>query len=126
MFFTGETAHVFGHEYWLVIAVIAPSGARIFGDSCTIFKSSGLSHVLLPPGRAEHAAAAEEAPGPGADHRGLRRDNRPAVAAVPTAAGDGTPRLVRVRQHTEKISTFSYVISAPRNSGLSEAECKQF
>ncbi len=51
-------------------------------------------HFLLPPGRAEHAAAAEETLGPGADHRGLRRDYRPAITAVSTAAGDGTSGLV--------------------------------
>lgn len=45
-------------------------------------------------GRTQHPAAAEETSGPGADHRGLRRDHRPAVAAVPPAAGDGTPRQV--------------------------------
>uniref|UniRef100_A0A673C3K0 Spectrin, beta, non-erythrocytic 4b n=1 Tax=Sphaeramia orbicularis TaxID=375764 RepID=A0A673C3K0_9TELE len=49
----------------------------------------------LNSGRTQYAAVAEETLGPGTDHRGLRRDHWPVVAAVSAAAGDGTSRLVR-------------------------------
>lgn len=52
--------------------------------------------VLLLTGRTEHTAAAEETLGAGTDHRGLRRDRRPAVTAVSPTAGDGPSRLVSV------------------------------